>query len=59
MIEFKYRLKRLISQYQTRKQLLNLPSYLLNDVAITPEQRAIETNKNSAFKILVQLVKEN
>jgi len=57
MIEFKYRVKKLISQYKTRKQLLNLPSYLLKDVAITSEQQTKEVKKNSAVNVLRQLIK--
>lgn len=55
--EFIRRVKDLIRQYQTRKQLLNLPVHLLKDIAITTEQLKNETKKNSIFLILQRLFK--
>ncbi len=56
-IEFTNRVNKLISQYQTRQQLLNLPEHLLKDIAISSEQVAIEIKKNSLINSLLQLIK--
>lgn len=53
------RLNRQISLYHTRKQLLNLPEHLLNDIAVSPEQRLIETKKMALFSIIKCLLRGN
>jgi len=55
--ELNNRLKKSITQYQTRKQLLNLPEHLLKDIAVSTEQLAIEAKKNAVFILLRQLIK--
>tara|TARA_R110001583_G_scaffold11285_1_gene51307 strand:+ start:24110 stop:24298 length:189 start_codon:yes stop_codon:yes gene_type:complete len=51
----------LYRQYQTRKQLQQLPAHLLHDIAVTKEMRNIELQKNRTlplfFSILDYLVK--
>ncbi|PKG40221.1 hypothetical protein CXF74_03880 [Psychromonas sp. Urea-02u-13] len=51
------RLKRLSRQYQTRKQLRNLPSYLLNDIALTTESSRTELKKNRLVVLLFNALK--
>lgn len=55
------RLKIVSRQYQTRKQLRNLPSYLLNDIALTTESSRTELKKNRLvillFTAFQQLIK--
>ena len=55
--EFIRRLKHLICQYQTRKQLRNLPDHLLKDIAVTRIQLKAETKKSTFFIALYQLIK--
>ncbi|WP_022940453.1 DUF1127 domain-containing protein [Psychromonas hadalis] len=51
------RINRQISLFDTRKQLLNLPEHLLKDIAISAEQRLIETKKMAFFPLLKRLIK--
>lgn len=50
-------LKKVITQYQTRRHLLNLPEHLLKDIAITSEQLAMETKKNTLLITLRRIIK--
>jgi uncharacterized protein YjiS (DUF1127 family) len=52
------RLKIVSRQYQTRKQLRNLPSYLLNDIALTTETRRIELKKNRLVTLLINAFRQ-
>lgn len=45
-------ISRLIRQYQTRQQLSDLPSYLIDDIGKTPEEIKQELSKNSVTFVL-------
>jgi uncharacterized protein YjiS (DUF1127 family) len=56
-MKLKNKVNKLISQYQTRQHLRNLPAHLFNDIGQTQLDIANEINKNKLMMIIAQYLR--
>jgi uncharacterized protein YjiS (DUF1127 family) len=53
MMKILNKIRSLNRQYQTRQELRDLPTYLLNDIALTAEENVKELKKNRIITFLM------